>query len=480
MPGKSNSLGVCDTMAAACLETVAGGSLQSRMRPARSAYSSARGCTRPKNALSLLCRLSRFRARPAGVFSYGAGTTEGGVAPEKSIFRMAHTWAYGMPKLMGTTSRYMWIVSSTSASTRISAMVRGSCFDAAWKKALPGPAMVQRVASVPWSFATGASATAEQLSGNSPSHLGTKFRWAARAGGPPSGTPINTISCPRDCSLRARAIIGLRWPVSGILIKPIFISSRSPFSGCLASGGSQLAAGSKGRRQTRPHEEKTREGENYSTYGQNLYLSQALSPLNLQALQVRNALRHQCRILLQFDKVVFDVSLPGRGEDFLPVHDALAQRHLFCLAVGGHHPVLAVHGNIAVRIAGEVIHRIEPVLHGGDLKLQFHRLRIQTLDLHVVNPLTLDAAYLKAFVVQHGNDARIMCLGGKGVEEIGDAVHVIHGWWNALTQGAEAEASRGHLGQAKLLGPSDPLLCMLEQLARIKVRAHAGKTVIVE
>src|ERR1700691_3303577 len=92
--------------------------------------------------------------------------------------------------------------------------------------------------------------------------------------------------------------------------------------------------------------------------------------LSLQALQVRNALRHQCRILLQFDEVVLDVSLPCRGEDLLPVDDALTEWHLFRFAVGGHPPALTVHGDIAARIAGEVIHRIEPVLHGGDLKLQ--------------------------------------------------------------------------------------------------------------
>jgi hypothetical protein len=33
------------------------------------------------------------------------------VVPEKSMFKMAHTCAYGMPRLMGTTSRYMWMVS---------------------------------------------------------------------------------------------------------------------------------------------------------------------------------------------------------------------------------------------------------------------------------------------------------------------------------------------------------------------------------
>src|SRR5215471_13820186 len=35
--------------------------------------------------------------------------------------------------------------------------------------------------------------------------------------------PKKTISCPRASSLRARAIIGLRWPLYGILTKPIFI-----------------------------------------------------------------------------------------------------------------------------------------------------------------------------------------------------------------------------------------------------------------
>jgi len=58
----------------------------------------------------------------------------------------------------------------------------------------------------------------------------------------------------------------------------------------------------------------------------------------------------------------------------------------------------------------------------------------------------------KTFVVQHRNHARIMRLRRKGVEEIGDAVNVPHGCRNAFTQRAEAEAGRGHLGQAKL-GP---------------------------
>src|SRR6202020_638266 len=104
----------------------------------------------------------------------------------------------------------------------------------------------------------------------------------------------------------------------------------------------------------------------------------------------------------------------------------------------------------------------------------------QPFDLHVVNPLAVYARYLKAFVVQYGNHARIMRLGGKGVEEIGNAVHVTHGWRNALAQRAEAEAGSGHLGQAKLLGPCDPLLRMVEQLPRVKVTANKGKTVTVQ
>src|ERR1700758_5651790 len=49
---------------------VAEGLLQSSLRPACSEYSSARGCTRPKNALSLFLRSSILRARASGVSSY--------------------------------------------------------------------------------------------------------------------------------------------------------------------------------------------------------------------------------------------------------------------------------------------------------------------------------------------------------------------------------------------------------------------------
>ena len=45
----------------------------------------------------------------------------------------------------------------------------------------------------------------------------------ARANGSTSGTPKNTTSLPRDCSLRASAVIGFKCPDKGMLTKPIFI-----------------------------------------------------------------------------------------------------------------------------------------------------------------------------------------------------------------------------------------------------------------
>src|SRR5580700_3221610 len=59
--------------------------------------------------------------------------------------------------------------------------------------------------------------------GYSSSQKVTKFRLAARSTGSASGTVMNTISFPRDCSLRASAVIGFRCPNSGRLRKPIFI-----------------------------------------------------------------------------------------------------------------------------------------------------------------------------------------------------------------------------------------------------------------
>src|SRR5260370_26546100 len=61
--------------------------------------------------------------------------------------------------------------------------------------------------------------------GYSFSQKGTKFRLAARTMGSASGRPINTTSCPRDCSLRASAVMGFRCPATGMLTKPIFIGA---------------------------------------------------------------------------------------------------------------------------------------------------------------------------------------------------------------------------------------------------------------
>src|SRR5712664_753489 len=62
------------------------------------------------------------------------------------------------------------------------------------------------------------------------SQKGTKFRLAARTMGSASGRPINTTSFPRDCSLRASAVMGFRCPVTGILTKPTFMVAVPPFS----------------------------------------------------------------------------------------------------------------------------------------------------------------------------------------------------------------------------------------------------------
>ena len=64
---------------------------------------------------------------------------------------------------------------------------------------------------------------ATEPTGYSFSQNGTKFKFAARTTGSTSGRPINSTSFPRDCSLRANAVMGFRCPVTGILTKPSFI-----------------------------------------------------------------------------------------------------------------------------------------------------------------------------------------------------------------------------------------------------------------
>src|ERR1700723_2353718 len=59
--------------------------------------------------------------------------------------------------------------------------------------------------------------------GYSCSQNGTYRRLAARSIGSASGTEMNTTSFPRDCSLRASAVMGFRCPDNGKLRKPIFI-----------------------------------------------------------------------------------------------------------------------------------------------------------------------------------------------------------------------------------------------------------------
>src|ERR1700758_2730481 len=61
---------------------------------------------------------------------------------------------------------------------------------------------------------------------------------AARANGSTAGTPKNTTSLPRDCSLRASAVMGFKCPAKGMLTKAIFIVAP-----CFRSYEPQLAHG---------------------------------------------------------------------------------------------------------------------------------------------------------------------------------------------------------------------------------------------
>ena len=74
--------------------------------------------------------------------------------------------------------------------------------------------------------------------------------------------------------------------------------------------------------------------------------------------------------------------------------------------------------------AGKVIPRIEAGLHGGHLKLQLHRLRVEPRRTPGRRPACADAGYLQSLIVQHRNHVRVMRLGRETVEEVDNAVHV--------------------------------------------------------
>ena len=54
-------------------------------------------------------------------------------------------------------------------------------------------------------------------------HASLELQTCPQANGSTSGTPQNTTSLPRDCCLRASAVMGFRCPDKGMLTKPIFI-----------------------------------------------------------------------------------------------------------------------------------------------------------------------------------------------------------------------------------------------------------------
>src|ERR1700730_19296281 len=124
---------------------------------------------------------------------------------------------------MGTISLSPYSVSSSSAFTPFSAIFPGKCSNAALIRPGVNSRTVYRTTSKPCRFATRPQLLATEPGGYSFSQNGTKSRSAARTTGSISGTPMNRTSCPRDCSLRASAVIGFRCPVSGRLRKPIFI-----------------------------------------------------------------------------------------------------------------------------------------------------------------------------------------------------------------------------------------------------------------
>src|SRR5258708_22489629 len=84
----------------------------------------------------------------------------------------------------------------------------------------------------------------DRTDGYSLSPYATKSRSAARANGSTSGTPKNMTSLPRDCSLRASAVMGFKCPDRGMLTKPIFIAA--PFSS-LTLAAAQRGSGNDSR-----------------------------------------------------------------------------------------------------------------------------------------------------------------------------------------------------------------------------------------
>src|SRR5580700_4801583 len=128
-----------------------------------------------------------------------------------------------MPRRIGTSSTKCCVVSIISPLTPASAIFSGKCSNADLQR--PGCISLAECSttSKPCGFAKGATPLATDPNGYSFSQKGTKFKFAARTMGSASGRPINTTSFPRDCSLRASAVMGFRCPVTGTLTKPNFI-----------------------------------------------------------------------------------------------------------------------------------------------------------------------------------------------------------------------------------------------------------------
>src|SRR5215469_4050589 len=107
----------------------------------------------------------RFLMRASGELSCGQLKKQGGVAAERSTGRKVQTCAYGMPKLIGTSSRKLCMVSITNASTPVSANFLGKCFDAAVKRPANPSRMLQRITSRPCMFDTGAQSLTMEPAG---------------------------------------------------------------------------------------------------------------------------------------------------------------------------------------------------------------------------------------------------------------------------------------------------------------------------
>src|SRR5262245_49405448 len=166
---------------------------------------------------------ARFLAIASGVVSCGQPKKVSGVAPERSKWSTLQICTYGTCRCIGTISRKRNTESNTSACTPVSSILPGKCFSAARSRSGASSRVVYRTTSRPRRFATAPQLLSIEPGGYSFSQNGTKSRSAARIARSVSGTPMKTTSCPRDCNLRASAVIEFRCPGTGRHRKPIFI-----------------------------------------------------------------------------------------------------------------------------------------------------------------------------------------------------------------------------------------------------------------